>query len=85
MGIIQPLTEQHPETTLWTIISLVSGKVADETTTRAEEEISVMIIETGESIEHKAVHRHVNWSREETVLVKANPVDVVVIGHGILN
>jgi hypothetical protein len=44
MGIVQPLAEQHTETTLRTILSLMSGKVADETSTCTEEKISIVII-----------------------------------------
>jgi hypothetical protein len=44
MRIVQPLAEQHTGTTLRTILSLMSGEVADETSTRAEEKISIMII-----------------------------------------
>jgi hypothetical protein len=57
-------------------------EVADKTTTQAEEEVGIMLIKTRKGVKRKAVHRHVNRGREERALVKANPVDVVVIGHG---
>jgi hypothetical protein len=60
-------------------------EVAYETMTRAKEEVGIMLIEMGKGIECKAVHGHVNWGREERMLVKANPVDVIVIRHGLLN
>jgi hypothetical protein len=44
MGIIQSFAEQHTETMPRTILGLMSGEVADETLTRAEEKISVVII-----------------------------------------
>jgi hypothetical protein len=84
MGIIQSLAEQHTKTMFRTILSLMSGEVADETTTCAEEEISIMIVETGEGIEREAIHGHIDRGREERALVKTDLVDIVVIRHGLL-
>jgi hypothetical protein len=44
MRIIQAFTEQHPKATLRTIFSLMSHEVADEASTRAEEQVHVMIV-----------------------------------------
>jgi hypothetical protein len=44
-----------------------------------------MLVETGKGVERKAIHWYIHRSREERVFVETNPVDVVVIGHGLLN
>jgi hypothetical protein len=44
-----------------------------------------MIIQTGESIKCEAVYRHINGGREQRTLVEADPMDVMVIRHGLLN
>jgi hypothetical protein len=38
-----------------------------------------------EGIKREAVYGDVNWSREQRLFVEGNPVDVMVIGHGLLN
>jgi hypothetical protein len=44
-----------------------------------------VIIQTGESIKYEAVYWHVNGGREQRTLVEADPMDVMVIRHGLLN
>jgi hypothetical protein len=39
----------------------------------------------GKGIECEAVHGHIDRGREKRPLVEANPVDIVVIRHGLLN
>jgi hypothetical protein len=83
MRIIQTLTEQHTKTTLRTILSPMSHEVADKTSTPTEEEVSVVIIQTRESIKCEAVN--VDGGRKQRMLIKADPMDVMVIQHGLLN
>jgi hypothetical protein len=39
----------------------------------------------GQSVERKTVHGHIDGGREERAFIETNPVDVVVIGHDLLN
>jgi hypothetical protein len=85
MRIVQAFTEQHPKPTLRTIFSLMSCKVTDEASTRAEEQVGIMIIQTRKGVKHEAIHRHENRSGEQRTFIEGDPMDVVVIGHGLLN
>jgi hypothetical protein len=44
-----------------------------------------VIIQTGESIKREAVYGDVNGGREQRTLVEADPMNVMVIQHGLLN
>jgi hypothetical protein len=44
-----------------------------------------VIIQTGESIERKAVYGDIDGGRKQRTLIEADPMDVVVIGHELLN
>jgi hypothetical protein len=44
-----------------------------------------VIVQTRESVECEAIHGHVDGSGEQRTFIKADPMDVVVIGHGLLN
>jgi hypothetical protein len=36
-------------------------------------------------VKREAIHRHEDGSGEQRTLIEADPMDVVVIGHGLLN
>jgi hypothetical protein len=44
-----------------------------------------MIIQAGEYMKHKTVYWYINGGREQRTLVEADPMDVMVIRHGLLN
>jgi hypothetical protein len=50
-----------------------------------EEQVGIVNIQMGESIKRKAVYGDVDGGREQRTLIEADPMDVVVIGHGLLN
>jgi hypothetical protein len=79
------LTEQHAKTTLRTDLSTMSSEVADEATTRTKEEVGILVGQTGQSVECETIHGHINGGREERSFIKADPMDIVVIGHDLLN
>jgi hypothetical protein len=43
MRVVSPFTKQHTETAFRTNLSMMSSKVADEATTRTEEEIGIFV------------------------------------------
>jgi hypothetical protein len=85
MRVVQSLAKQHTKTALRTHLSTMSREMANEATTSAEGEVSIFIRQTGQGVERKAVHRHINGGRKERAFIEPNPVDVVVIGHVLLN
>jgi hypothetical protein len=85
MRIIQAFTEQHPKPTLRTVFSLMSREVTDEASTRAEEQVGIVIIQTRKGIKCEAIHGHEDGSGEQRTFIETDPMDVVVIGHGLLN
>jgi hypothetical protein len=72
-----------------TDLCAMSGKMTNETVTSDEEQIHVIIRETGESIKSEAVHWHEHGGRETRMFIELYPMGVVivgmVIGHGTLN
>jgi hypothetical protein len=46
--------------------------VTDKATTSAEEQVGIMIIQTGESIKHKAVYGDMDGGREQRTLIEAD-------------
>jgi hypothetical protein len=58
--------------------------MTNEAATRTEEEVSIVIIQMGESIEHETVYRHINGSGEQGSFVETDPVNVMIIRHGLL-
>jgi hypothetical protein len=63
----------------------MSSEVADEATTGTKEEVGIFVGQTGQSIERETVHWHIDRGREERSFIKADPVDVMVIRHDLLN
>jgi hypothetical protein len=59
--------------------------VTNEASTRAEEQVGIVIIQTRKGVEREAIHRHEDRSGEQRTFIEADPMDVVVIGHGLLN
>jgi hypothetical protein len=60
---------------------MMQSEVANEAMTRTEEEVGIMIRQTRQSVERETIHGHIDGSGEEGLFIKANPVDVMVIGH----
>jgi hypothetical protein len=85
MRIVQAFTEQHPKPTLRTIFSLMSREVTDKASTRAEEQVGIVIVQTRKGVEREAIHGHKDGNGEQRTFIEADPMDVVVIGHGLLN
>jgi hypothetical protein len=50
----------------------MSSEMTDEATTRTEEEVSIFVGQTGQSIEGEAIHGHVDGGREERSFIKAD-------------
>jgi hypothetical protein len=59
--------------------------VTDEASTQAEEQVGIVIVQTRKGVEHEAIHGHKDGSGEQRTFIEADPMDVVVIGHGLLN
>jgi hypothetical protein len=85
MRIVQSLAKQHTKTALRTNLSTMNSEMANEATTGTEEEVGIFVGQTGQSVECKTVHGHVDGGRKESSFIKVDPVDVVVIGHDVLN
>jgi hypothetical protein len=54
----QPFTEQEMITALGTNLCMMSSKVTNKATTGDEEQIHIVIRQTGESIESEAINGH---------------------------
>jgi hypothetical protein len=63
----------------------MSGNVTYKTMASHEEEVSIFMGQSGQSVERITVHWHVDGNRETRALIEADPMNVVVIGHGVLN
>jgi hypothetical protein len=75
----QPFTEQEMITALGTNLRMMSSKMTNKATTGDEEQIRVVIRQTGKSIESEAINGHKYGSREAGSFIKLHPVGVVVI------
>jgi hypothetical protein len=58
---------------------------ADKATIGREEEICVGTSQAGEGIEGSTVYSHKDWRGEARLREELDPVDIVVIGHALLN
>jgi hypothetical protein len=79
MGIIQVFAEQEMMTENGTLLGAMSGSATYKATTCAEEEVSIVVQQTGESIKSKAVDGQGYGSREDRLFIKRNPMGVMVI------
>jgi hypothetical protein len=59
--------------------------VTDEATTSNEEQIRIVLRQSGEGVEGDTINSHENWSREAGMLIEFNPVGVMINGHDSLN
>jgi hypothetical protein len=59
----------------------MSGSATYKATTSAEEEIGIIIQQTGESVKSEAVDSQRYGGRENRLLIESDPVGVMVIGH----
>jgi hypothetical protein len=57
----------------------------NETAIGQEAQVGVVIGQTRQSIESDAVQGYKRRSREQRLFEERDPVDAVVIGHGVLN
>jgi hypothetical protein len=64
---------------------MMSLRMTDKATVRQKEQISIVIVQTGESVERNAVHGYKDGSGEQQLFVEGNPVDTVVIRHVLLS
>jgi hypothetical protein len=83
--IYQALAEQDMVTTLGTDFSVMVGLIADKTTTRGKEQVSVVIEQMRQGVEGVTINCHEDGSRETRTFKKLNPVGVVIVGHSTLN
>jgi hypothetical protein len=65
MDIIQPTTQQHPQTTLGANVRTMIGYVTSETMFGRKTQIGVGATQTGESIKGDTVHRDEHWKGEQ--------------------
>jgi hypothetical protein len=79
MRIIQPFAKQHTQAMFRTVPRTMSLGVTNKATTSAEEEICVMVMQTGESIRHNTVHGYEDGEGEQRLFVERDPVDAMVI------
>jgi hypothetical protein len=86
MRIIQQ-TFAKPDTisTLRTSLGAMESMVTDKAMTHHKEQVSIMIRQSGESIESNTIDFNKDRSGETRSMEEFNPVGVVVIGHGILS
>jgi hypothetical protein len=79
MRIIQPFAKQYTQAAFRTVPGTMSLGVTDKTTTSAEAEIYVVVIQTRKSIKHNTVHGHEDRRGEQRLFVEGDPVDAMVI------
>jgi hypothetical protein len=70
MGIVKPLTKQHPQTALRANFRTMHGLEADETTIGGEAKVGIGASQARESIKGYAVYSHEDRRRETTTLDK---------------
>jgi hypothetical protein len=63
---------------------MMEGIVANKAATSSKEQISIMLIQSGKSVKSSAIDFDKDRGREARLVEELNPVQVVVIGHGIL-
>jgi hypothetical protein len=85
MGIIKPLTKQHPQTALGANFRTMHGLEADETTIGGEAKVGVGTSQARQSIKCYAIHSNEDRSRELGLWIELDPVGVVIIRHIKLN
>jgi hypothetical protein len=85
MWISQTLAEQPTQTALRTGHRMMGFRKANETTIRQKAQICVMISQTRKGIESDAVQRHKNRGGKQRLFEEGDPMEAMVIGHGLLN
>jgi hypothetical protein len=85
MWISQTLTEQPTQTMLRTDHRMMRFCKTNETAIGQEAQVGVVIVQTRQSIKSDAVQGYKSRSGEQRLFEERDPVDAVVIGHGVLN
>jgi hypothetical protein len=71
--------EQKTITALRTNLGTMKGIVTNEAPTRGEEQVGVMIRQTGKGIKGSAVDGHKDGRGEARTMIKLDPMSIVVI------
>jgi hypothetical protein len=81
----QTFAEENAVAALRTDFRTMSGTVTDEATTCNEEQICIMLRQSGKSVEGDTINSHEDQSRETRPLIEFNPVGVVIVRDDSLN
>jgi hypothetical protein len=85
MGIIQPFTKQHSQTTLGADFGAMHGLETYKTTIGGEAEVGVGTSQARQSIKRHATHSNKDGRGETRLGVEFNPMGVMVVRHIELN
>jgi hypothetical protein len=85
MWISQTLTEQPTQTTLRTNHHMMRFRETDKAAVSQEAQVGVVVGQTRQSVESDAVQGYKRRGGEQRLFKERDPVDAVVIGHGVLN
>jgi hypothetical protein len=85
MWISQTFTEQPTQTTLRTDYRMMRVRETDKAAVSQEAQVGVVVVQTRQSIESDAVQGYKRRGGERRLFKEGDPVDAVVIGHGVLN
>jgi hypothetical protein len=85
MWISQMLTEQPTQTALRTDHRMMSFRETDETVIRQKAQIGVVVGQMRKGIESDAVKRYKSRGGKQRLFEERDPMDAMVIGHGLLN
>jgi hypothetical protein len=85
MWISQTLTKQPTQTAFRTGQRMMSFREANETVIRQKAQISVVVDQTRKGIKSDAVQRYKSRGGEQRLFEERDPMDAMVIGHGLLN
>jgi hypothetical protein len=85
MWIRQTLTEQPTQTALRTDHRMMSFRKANETTIRQKAQIGIVVSQTRKGVKSDAVQRYKSRGGKQRLFEERDPMDAMVIGHGLLN
>jgi hypothetical protein len=81
MRIVEPLTKQHPKTSLTTNVGTMQSTETYEATISCKEEVGIRTGQTREGVERGAVHGDEDRRGETRLQEEFNPMYIVVIRH----
>jgi hypothetical protein len=85
MWISQTLTEQPTQTALRTDHRMMHFRETNKTAISQEAQVGVVVGQTRQGIESNAVQGYKSRSGEQRLFEERDPMDAMVIGHGLLN